>query len=560
MSAMLTLLAGCSADNESRYLSTELVRGVAMHGINGLAFHADGSLYAGSVVGQAIYRIDLSTGEVTTAVAAPDGEADDLAFAADGTLAWTALIAGELRAQRPGGKPFVVAANLPMINPVAFDGTGRLFAARMQYDDLFEFYIDSQNPPRLIAQGLGQLNGFEFGADGRLYGPLPARGAVARIDVESGAAELLATGLGQVVGVDLDSEGNVYALNWESGEIFRIDPAGVLITFARLEPPLDNLVVGPDDSVYASQPSHNGVIRVEPDGRGQTMISSVLVTPGGLAVMERDGDRVLLVTDTYGFRFVDPDSGAPLPPASQLAGGSTDVAVASDLIALSYVRRGRVSLLERDTLALVKTWADLEAPYGILIQGGDPLVADFSRGQIIRLSSRTDQRTVVIEGLAGPRGPGLGRPGHAVCQRGGGRPDPAGLVGRRPAADDRHGPGPTRGAGGTRRRPTGGGRGRGRPAQPGGSENRPPSDPGRRPGLWRRGIEGAGAGLSTQRRGGGSKRGDLRHRGPDQRSAQAHSAALAWPQPPPPRSPGGSAQRALAGQNCEPGAVRNPKP
>lgn len=400
----LIMLAGCASEQPPAYHATELVTGVSMHGVNGMAFHPDGTLYAGSVIGQAIYRIDVTSGAVTTVVAAPDGEADDVAFAPDGTLAWTALIAGELRAQRPGGLPFVVADNLPRINPVAFDRTGRLFAGRMQYDDLFEFDLDGTAAPRLIAQGLGQLNGFEIGPDGKLYGPLPARGAVARIDIDSGAVEILADGLGQVVGVDMDSQGNVYAVNWESGEIFRLDSNGAVTTLARLEPPLDNLVVGPDDRVYTSQPSRNAVLVVEPNGDSHTVVSSTLAAPGGLALLERGGEPALLITDAFGYRFVDPTTGALLAPPADRSGGSTDVAVGADLIALSYVRRGQVSVLDRATLVILKTWPDIQTPYGILLRDERMVVAEFASGQLLQLSMDSDEREVLASGLDGPVG------------------------------------------------------------------------------------------------------------------------------------------------------------
>ena len=380
-----------------------LVQGVAMHGIHGMAFHPDGSLYAGSVIGQTIHRIDLATGTVTTAVAAPAGEADDVAFGPDGTLAWTALIAGELRAQRPGGQPFVVASDLPLINPVAFDATGRLFAGRIQYDDLFEFYPDGGRPPRLIAQGLGQLNGFEFGADGKLYGPLPARGAVARIDVADGAVELLADELGQVVGVDLDSQGNLFAVNWESGQVFQRDPAGSVAVLAEVEPPLDNLVVGPDDRVYVSQPSRNAVIVIEEDGSTRTLISSALVAPGGLTVLEHRGQPHLLISDAFGFRFLDPVTGQLAGAPADLTGAASDVAVSADHVALSYVRRGRVSLLARETMAIEQTWTDVPTPYGVLLRGAEVLVADFSSGQILLLSGAATPQLITND-LEGPVG------------------------------------------------------------------------------------------------------------------------------------------------------------
>ena len=69
-----------------RYQLDRLVPPSEFHGVHGLAFDAQGVLYAGSVVGHSIYRVDTATGAVNSLVGAPDGMADDLVFLADGTL------------------------------------------------------------------------------------------------------------------------------------------------------------------------------------------------------------------------------------------------------------------------------------------------------------------------------------------------------------------------------------------------------------------------------------------------------------------------------------------
>src|SRR5258708_15261688 len=73
-----------------------LVPGSWFHGVHGLAFNKDDQLFAGSVVGQTIYRVQVDSGEVDRMVEPPTGMADDIAFAGDGTKAWAAFLLGNV--------------------------------------------------------------------------------------------------------------------------------------------------------------------------------------------------------------------------------------------------------------------------------------------------------------------------------------------------------------------------------------------------------------------------------------------------------------------------------
>src|ERR1700737_26320 len=65
-----------------------LVPGSWFHGVHGLAFNKDDQLFAGSVVGQTIYRVQVDSGEVDRVIDPPTGMADDIAFADAATLRW----------------------------------------------------------------------------------------------------------------------------------------------------------------------------------------------------------------------------------------------------------------------------------------------------------------------------------------------------------------------------------------------------------------------------------------------------------------------------------------
>src|SRR3954454_6457882 len=76
------------------YEVTKLVPGSAFHGVHGLGIDKGGRLFAGSVAGAALYEVDRSNGTARIAIPGPEGMADDIAFAPDGTMAWTGFLTG----------------------------------------------------------------------------------------------------------------------------------------------------------------------------------------------------------------------------------------------------------------------------------------------------------------------------------------------------------------------------------------------------------------------------------------------------------------------------------
>jgi rhodanese-related sulfurtransferase/sugar lactone lactonase YvrE len=394
------------------YRVETLVGGGPLHGAKGIAFGPDGFLYVCSVYAQSIFRVNVDTGEVTTAVPAPDGESDDVAFAPDGTMAWTALPSGEIRARRPGGEVFVVASGLPLINPVRFTADGRLFAAQIGVDRFLEIDIDANQPPRLIAKGIGHLNSFVITDDDQLYGPLAGIDTVARIDIETGAVTPVAENVGTVSAVKMNSRGELFAVGWSSGELMRIDiDTGAVEVVTTLDPPLDNLAIGPDDTVYVSQPARGAIVGVDPvTGQQADVVRGKISVPGGLAMTTRQGRETLVMADDFGFRLVDAQSGEVsaitdladfMDPAS-----ATDVAVNDEVIVASDVTRSRVYMVARDSGKTLYKWKGIDAPYGlVLLDSGDPIVADFANGRLIRLSTQDRKsRDIVADGLSGPVG------------------------------------------------------------------------------------------------------------------------------------------------------------
>src|SRR5262245_27121464 len=127
----LAAWTGEQAPKAVTYTVSEFVGPSPFHGLHGLAVEADGTVLAGSVVGQAIYAVNPTTGEVTIRLGPPDGMADDIAFGPDGVMAWTGYLTGKVFVQTPGDAPRMVASGLPGANSLAFTKDGRLYLTQV---------------------------------------------------------------------------------------------------------------------------------------------------------------------------------------------------------------------------------------------------------------------------------------------------------------------------------------------------------------------------------------------------------------------------------------------
>lgn len=416
---LCVLSGGCASTTEMAPLET-LVAGSALHAPNGITFGPDGQLYAGSVASQTIYRIDPTTGAVAIVVPAPAGEADDVAFSPSGTLLWTALVAGEIRVLRPDQTMATLVSDFALINPLAFTTDGRLFAAQMAIDRLHEFPLDDNlqlsGEPRLVASKLGNLNSFEITADDQLIGPLFNNGEVAAVNIETGAVRVIARDLGRVVAVNLDAAGNVWAIDWASGALWRIDRKGdtwqAPRQVARLQPPLDNLAVGPDGAIYVSRPAHSAIDRIDPvSGEVRALVAGQLTAAGGLAITTHNGREVLLVADGYGYRLADTQDGSVsttydltefgFPAAASAAAANADYFALSDVVI-----RPSIYLIDRRNGKTVARWRDIRSALGILLTAdGHPVITDYATGTLLVLNrADRDKRTVIARDLAGPVG------------------------------------------------------------------------------------------------------------------------------------------------------------
>lgn len=388
------------------YTVDTLVKGSAMKGVHGLAFDRQGALHAISITGMSIYKVDVDTGAVTTVIGPPLGVGDDLAFGPDGSLAWTARDKVYLR--NSAGDVRTVADKLDGLNSINFGPDGRLFFTRIfRADALLEGYADGR-PPRVIAEKLGGLNGFEVTAAGKIIGPRFMGDAILSVDVDTGATAVIADGLPTPAAVNLLSNGDIIALGYRSGIVMRIDAkTGAKRTLATLAgAPIDNLAIDRQDRIYISHSSFNGITRLDPDtGAATRVVWGELSAPGGLAAMTEQGREVVLAADAWGHRTVDPGTGAVqvLPVAPTVFGS---VAIAADearIITANTTPGGMVQIVERATGKALNTLFGFGAPYGVLAMPDNGLlVADFTADALIAVGAgEKPPRTTVASGLGG---------------------------------------------------------------------------------------------------------------------------------------------------------------
>ena len=409
--AAVSMHAAIAQPTSERYQLDRLVPASVFHGVHGLAFDAQDVLYAGSVVGHSIYRVDTATGAVKSFVGAPEGMADDLVFLADGTVVWTSIQHGVVRA-RKGNGPITKLADLVSVNSINVRKDGRLFAAQVfGGDGLWEVDPAGVKPPRLILQDLGGSNGFDIGPDGKLYGPLWFKHQVVRIDPDSGKLDVVADGFDTPAAANFDSRWNLYVLDTARGEVVRVDiRSGKKQVVAKLATALDNLAIDSRDRLFVSNMADNGIQEVDvAKGTARQVVKGALAIPLGIAAVA-DGTRdTLYVADVFALRTIDA-AGKVTDVARSHAAGTTigyPVAVtANQRYVIVTNNEGPLQRYERSTMRLVQTWRDTHAGNAIEMPSGAVIVAETTRGKLSRIvsSGEGEQRAEIIADLAAPLG------------------------------------------------------------------------------------------------------------------------------------------------------------
>lgn len=298
-----------SATAASGYEIVELVRGAPINGAQGVDVGPDGHLYVASLFGGAIVVVDPDGGEVVGRLGLGDGVLgpDDVVFGPDGSLYWGDMIVGEVGRRAPDGavtKQFVA----PGASSITFGADGRLFVGLTFFGDgLLELDPELLAPPRPIVVAseeapfpLGFFNAFEFGPDGRLYGPLLLAGMVIGFDVDSCEAtsnpwtdcdiRVLASGFQSPVAAKFDPHGVLHVLEADSGEVFSVDlETGDRTVVAVVDEGLDNFAFDATGRMFVTNATDGSVTEILAGGLLRTVSPGGLIAPCGVAVLERPG-------------------------------------------------------------------------------------------------------------------------------------------------------------------------------------------------------------------------------------------------------------------------------
>jgi len=403
------------------YTQQFLVPGSSFHGVHGIAFNKDDQLFAGSVIGQTLYHVQVDSGEVDRVIEPPTGMADDITFADDGTMAWTAFLMGKVYV-RKGNKTIEVANGLAGPNGIAFSKDGRLFVSEVFLGDaLYEIDIKNVDKPefksltrnelRRIAEKLGGLNGFEIHRDdGFLYGPLWFKGQAVKINVETGATEVIASGFTTPAAANLDPQNrdNLFVVDAATGNIWSVSltsKARKLV--ASLKPGLDNLAFDSRGRLFVTSMTDNGIYQVDKQtGAARAVVEGKLANPADIAVTVDNGKETVHVADVFSYRTVDGASGAVsdvLRTHGDTPSYATGISVGPKNVVLSSWLNNTVQKVDRKTGKLTATLGDFAQPVdAIEANDGTLYVAEMGSGNLVKVSADGKTRSTLVKELRGP--------------------------------------------------------------------------------------------------------------------------------------------------------------
>jgi sugar lactone lactonase YvrE len=371
-----------------------LVQGAPFHGGNGLFYGPDGNLYIASTPGYEIIVMNPNTGAIVQRYGFQQGvmTPDDVYVTSDGSIYWTGVMVGEVAKLNPDGSKTVIVSGMPGVDPITFSDNGRLFVAVDFYGTgLYELDPNGVNPPRAILPDLADLNAFDFGPDGWLYGPLLG-GDVVRINVDTAELQTVANFNGSAV--KFDSQGHLYAVSHISGEVVRIDvTTGAVSLLATFPEGVDDLAISPDNRLFVTQSESGAISEIKRNGRIRTVSRGGLVYPMGVAVASDSKcfDRVF-VADFWTAREYNGKSGRLMDTirvpfkASEMVSPMTVAADGDHLIISSFLDNA-VQVWDPETKTVLETYPVPTMPLNAIRFQGDLVVAEIVTGQVVRLNA-----------------------------------------------------------------------------------------------------------------------------------------------------------------------------
>lgn len=413
-----------------------LVKGAPISGTNGLDIGPDGLLYIASVNGQEIVVMNKNNGKILKRYGPDQGVLgpDDLVISPDGKyLYWTDLIAGYVGRMTLDGVRDRYQFVAPGVNPITFskDGTRLFVGLDFLGDGLFELDPDLQAPPKAIILPepggnpfpLGFFNAFDFGEDGRLYGPLFAGNLVISVDVDPDPAIVLPSsdpfgdGIARVeaglsgefknpASAKFDAEGVLTVLD-QTGKIFKVDidaePFGNSTVFTTLPPGLDNMAFDDDGTLYITSADDGWVAEILPSRQARYISPGGMTAPAGIAVLPGSNNQdALYQADLFRLRQFNGTSGqqenvfkgylVPEGPESLIIPMNLS-ADGDNLVVSSWFSPGVQVFNPQEGVdenqRVVESYPNVFVPIDAVRVNGEIVISEFALGGVIRASDNS---------------------------------------------------------------------------------------------------------------------------------------------------------------------------
>ena len=389
-----------------------LVKGAPTRATNGIYVDPQQRLWVASTIGNELLVMDPESGEILerygndVRLTIPD----DLVIGPDGTVYWTALLAGTIGKMTPDGEISIVADIGPGVNPITLSDDGRLFVGLcFMGSGLYEVDPEGVESPRAIMTDT-MINGMDFGPDGYLYAPAWFEGTVLRFDVDTGEITTAVDGIGVPGALKFDSKGQMHLLDFVGYKLLKVDlETGETELVATVSQGLDNLAFDSKDRLFLTSHTEAQVVELLADGTTRVVSRGGMNMPQGVAVRVTDAGEQAYIADQTTLRVFDGETGEPAGVLRELFRvydfGPTTVQFAGDNLLFSAWFANSVTLLDPATADTVWSWHDLAVPMNAIEFQGDIVVAQLGAGNVIRVDvDDPPQREVLADGLAIPLG------------------------------------------------------------------------------------------------------------------------------------------------------------